>query len=132
MQTNKIFFLNEIQGRLQWFRLLAPKAGGTELDSWSGNRDLTCHMGWSKKIFFKGMGSHCLHQAFVEGWSPQSWEHPVGANVFTHRGRDGWPLLCCVEEGGGESAGLDSSVSPGSSGWGRRGGVVLRDSGGVS
>ena len=47
--------------------------------------------------------------------------------MFTRRGRDRWPLLCSAEEGGGEPAGLDSSVSPGSSGWGRRGGVVLRD-----
>ena len=81
-----------------------------------------------KKILFKGWKSHCLHQAFVEAWSPVPGTHPVGAHVFTRRGRDRWPLLCCVEEeGGGELAGLDSSVAPGHSGWGRRGGVVLRD-----
>ena len=59
---------------------------------------------------------------------PSPGNTPLGAHVFTRRGRDRWPLLCCAEEEeGGELAGLDSSVAPEHSGWGRRGDVVLRD-----
>lgn len=97
------------------FRLLAPKAGGTELDPWPGN--LRSHMphGVAKRIF-KGIEISLSSPGLCGSLVPVLGTHPVGANVFTRRGRDTWPLLCCAEEGGGgEPAGLDSSVAPGCS-----------------
>lgn len=70
-------------------RLSPPKAGGTELDPWPGNRDPYMPHGVAKKKIFKGIGmSHCPPGLRKPG-PPVPGTHPVGAMLTPEVGTRG-------------------------------------------